>query len=472
MVNENKQEEDVKFEYRFPKIGVEPVMFLYMSAYMMTSVVGEQFFIFKACTVNLGFPKNICEHIMDKANQNYNKQVQVEVSKFFQYEGVTSNAIPLVLAFILGGWSDRVGRKLPLLLGLFGCLIYYFALFLNNIFELWPLEAILYTACFPSALTGMNLSIFMACFAYLADTTPIDQRTLRTTLLEVAYLLPMPIGTALGSYLYNGPLKISFKGMFLINCAILSIAILYTLLVIPWRTRDPPKDGDRACTLGHIVDTLKILLVKRKEGRRMIFILCLIGMALFTLQRDESRMIQLYTQLKFNWTVKNYSNFRTFQTASFILGLLVGIPLLQKCFHIRDTVIMMIGATSHISARIIFIITEAPEWYYVGAAVATLGPVVAAVLRSITSKLVPQSERGKAFALLSISDTTPPLFSGYVFSQVYIHTINTPFPEAFYLVVVVSQTIVFLIALFINAKLHGKNITEAQEYLEERDIQQ
>lgn len=446
-------------------------MFLYMSAYMMTSVVGEQFFIFKACSVNLGFPKNVCDHIMNKDNENYNKQVQVEVSKFFQYEGVASNAVPFVLAFILGGWSDRVGRKLPLLLGLFGCFIYYFALFINAVFYQWPLETILYTACFPSALTGMNLSIFMACFAYLSDTTPIDQRTVRTTLLEVSYLLPMPIGTALGSYLYNGPLKISFEEMFLINCVILLLAILYTLVVIPWRTSDSPKDERSACTLGHIVDTLKTLFVKRNEGRRMIFILCLIGMAVYTLQRDESRMMQLYTQLKFNWAVKNYSNFRTLQSGLYIFGLLIGIPLLQKFFQLRDTFIMIIGATCHITARIIFIISKAPEWYYVGAAVATLGPVVAPVLRSMTSKLVPQSERGKAFALLSVTDTTVPLLSGFVFSQVYINTINTTFPEAFFLVVVVSQTIVFLIALFINAKLHGKNITEAQEISEETSSQ-
>lgn len=76
MVNIERQE-NAKVKNRFPLIGVEPVMFLYMGTYMMTSVVGEQFFLFKACSVNLGFPKNICDHIMDKANQNYSKQVQV-----------------------------------------------------------------------------------------------------------------------------------------------------------------------------------------------------------------------------------------------------------------------------------------------------------------------------------------------------------------------------------------------------------
>lgn len=52
---------------------------------------------------------------------------QVEVSSFHQYNGIASNAVPLVLALFLGSWSDRRGRKLPLLLGLLGQ-TYYFAM--------------------------------------------------------------------------------------------------------------------------------------------------------------------------------------------------------------------------------------------------------------------------------------------------------------------------------------------------------
>lgn len=79
--------------------------------------------------------------------------------------------------------------------------------------------------------------------------------------------------------------------MFLINCVIILLAILYTLLVIPWRTSDPPKDERNICTLGHIVDTLKTLFVKRNEGRRMIFILCLGAMGVYTMKRGNDKNI-------------------------------------------------------------------------------------------------------------------------------------------------------------------------------------
>lgn len=54
---------------------------------------------------------------------------------------------------------------------------------------------------------------------------------------------------------------------------------------------------------------------------------------------------------------------------------------------------------------------------------------------------------GKVFALLSVADTTSPLLSGIVFSQVYINTFQTSFPGAIFLVTIVSQLIVFSIAL-------------------------
>lgn len=70
---------------KFPLIGVEPVMFLYMSAFMTTAVVEESFFIFKACRANLGFPANVCHNINDKAYKNYSSLVQVHLPNVYIY---------------------------------------------------------------------------------------------------------------------------------------------------------------------------------------------------------------------------------------------------------------------------------------------------------------------------------------------------------------------------------------------------
>lgn len=53
---------------------------------------------------------------------------------------------------------------------------------------------------------------------------------------------------------------------------------------------------------------------------------------------------------------------------------------------------------------------------------------------------------GKVFAMMSVADTTVPLFSGIIYSQVYNATIDT-YPAAIYWVTVTSQLVVFISAL-------------------------
>jgi len=52
-------------------------MFLYMMAFMLTSVIEQAFFVDKACRVNLNFSDIICSNLADSQYKEYNKQVQV-----------------------------------------------------------------------------------------------------------------------------------------------------------------------------------------------------------------------------------------------------------------------------------------------------------------------------------------------------------------------------------------------------------
>lgn len=44
----------------------------------------------------------------------------------------------------------------------------------------------------------------------------------------------------------------------------------------------------------------------------------------------------------------------------------MGTPVLGKIFKLRDTVIVMLGATSHFVARVIFATVSTPVGFYVG----------------------------------------------------------------------------------------------------------
>lgn len=49
---------------------------------------------------------------------------QITTATFHQWENISAHVVPIILALFLGSWSDRRGRKVPLLMGLSGKFIY------------------------------------------------------------------------------------------------------------------------------------------------------------------------------------------------------------------------------------------------------------------------------------------------------------------------------------------------------------
>lgn len=87
--------------------------------------------------------------------------------------------------------------------------------------------------------------------------------------------------------------------------------------------------------------------------------------------------------------------------------------------------------------------------FYVGAIVCSLGPIVGPMIRSMTSKIVPISERGKVFALLSVCDNAVPFISGVCYSQVYRATLNDEGKggDGVFLLTIATQMAVFILIL-------------------------
>jgi MFS transporter, PCFT/HCP family, solute carrier family 46, member 3 len=143
---------DEKRERWYQKISVEPTLFLYMFAFMTTAVAENVFFVYKTCTVNHGYSHDICIKIEN--HNDIKKEVQITTSNFFQYNSIAGHVIPIGLALFLGSFSDRRGRKLPLIIGLIGKFIYSTMVVVNTLKPEWPVEYVIYTATIPSAFTG------------------------------------------------------------------------------------------------------------------------------------------------------------------------------------------------------------------------------------------------------------------------------------------------------------------------------
>ncbi|XP_032667218.1 uncharacterized protein LOC116842312 [Odontomachus brunneus] len=436
----------------FKKISVEPTMWFYMMAFMFTSVVEQAFFVYKACRVDHGHSEEVCLHLNNYTD--IKTEVQKTVSEFHQWYNIAGHVIPIILAFFFGNWSDRRGRKLPIIIGLTGKLIYSLMIVVNSLMENWNLNMVTYTAVIPMAITGADVIIFGSCFAYLTDICSLRERTMRITILDIVYLSTMPIGIALGSYVFNNVVNSSYTIMFIINSCLLVLAIIYSFVKLEWQTslEQQPLVGINFLKdffdIKHVKETVETMFKWRPNSRRMCLMLVMLSMCLYTFQRDERSMSFLYTQLIFNWDVSKFSNFRTFQSSLFVAAMLCATPMM-KYLKLKDTAITIIGATSHAAGRLVFIVAHTGQLFYGGAVVAALGPVVAPALRSMASKFVTVEERGKVFAILSVFDNAVPLISSVLYSQVYNATIYT-MPNFIYWLTFITQICVVLLAIVIN----------------------
>ncbi|XP_049315340.1 proton-coupled folate transporter isoform X1 [Bactrocera dorsalis] len=453
----------------YKKVSVEPTMFLYMFAFMITSVVEQDFFVQKACRVNNNFTDEICSNIQADENAIYKKQVQITTAKFHQIESISAHIFPIILALFIGSFSDRRGRKFPLLMGLTGKLIYSVMIVVNARMKTWPLEYVIYTATLPSALTGADVAIFASCFAYISDISTLKNRTLRVTILDVCYLSAMPTGVALGSYLFYNAFDNSYADMFTVNAALLALAIIYTVFALKWQTTAKQRSLRELGCCGffpdffdkeHVKDSFTVLIKKRPGHRRPFLIILLIAMALYTFQRDENQYLYLYTIFKFKWNVDVYSTFKTFKSTAYVVAMLVAVPLMNKGFHWKDTTIIFIGAWAHAIARLFYYFAQTGTFFYVGALICSLGPIVGPMIRAMTSKIVPQSERGKVFALLAVCDNAVPFISGVFYSQVYRATLNDDGKggRGVFLLTIATQLAVFVLILAIHIILGEQSL--------------
>lgn len=102
------REEERQKKSWYQLISVEPSLFFYMMAFMITAVVENVYFNYKSCTANNGYSHEICMEL--EKHEEVKKLVQKTTTNFLQYNNIAGHVIPIILALFMGSFSDRRGR--------------------------------------------------------------------------------------------------------------------------------------------------------------------------------------------------------------------------------------------------------------------------------------------------------------------------------------------------------------------------
>lgn len=310
-----------KVESFLRQITVEPVIFCYAFGIILHVPVIQQY-IHKRISEEKGLiynstdSKSSCEPFpmtTSEDTKRIQRQVQSE-SSYMQLGLVFSASAPsLIVALILGAWSDHVGRRKAMGLPLFGSAIET-ALVLVVIYLKLPVTTLLIGA-FLVGSCGSFPTMVLSVFSYIADITDENQRAFRLGILEaIAFLSGMLSHLTSGYLVYNS----GFRPPYWVILFLHTFALFYVVFILP-ESRIPVNHDKQAefkfFSVSHVIAIVHIFSKPRSGGHwRMallmiisgLMIMCSIGfgsiIVLYALDRPlccNAIMIGYYLALSF-----------------------------------------------------------------------------------------------------------------------------------------------------------------------------
>lgn len=139
------------------------------------------------------------------------------------------NLFPIVLVFLVGAWSDKYGRKYPMVVGILGFIVQDILLIgtvlVGNLAGTWTVTLL------SSLIVSMvgNQACFISCaFSYTSDHTPVDKRTVRTGITHSLVFLGITIGLGAGGGLAK--MGLSFIHIFGVALGLEVFSLVYIMV--------------------------------------------------------------------------------------------------------------------------------------------------------------------------------------------------------------------------------------------------
>ena len=327
---------------------------------------------------------------------------------------------------ILGGLSDRYGRRPILLCALVGMAIDY--IFLSYA----PSLAWLFVG---RAIAGIAGASFTTGSAYIADVSTPEKRAQNFGLIGVAFGLGFIIGPVIGGYFAKYGSRVPFK----IAGILAFVNFLYGYFILP---ESLPKESrrkfewKRANPIGSLLQLRKYPVISG-----LVITITLLYLGSHAVQSTWT----YYTMFKFKWTE---------QQVGFSLGVIGVLVMFVQGFLIRKTMPILglsksiiYGLITYIIAMVFFAYATQGWMMYMIMVIYCLGGISGPALQSVISGQVPQDQQGELqgglTSLMSLTSILGPLMMNNLFAHFSKANTALYFPGMPYIV----GALLFLIGL-------------------------
>jgi len=301
-------------------------------------------------------------------------------------------AMQFLFAPVLGGLSDRFGRRPVLLISLLG--------------GGPPNLTILFIGRVISGITGANIT---AANAYIADVSAPHERAKNFGLLGAAFGVGFILGPALGGLLAGIDLRAPFYAAALMSL----LNWLYGAFVLPESLKldnRRPYSWARANPLGSLAALRKSALVGG-----LAFVYVCVGLA----QNSVHSVWVLYTTYRFHWTP--FDNGLSLTFVGILSALVQGWLVRLLVPRVGERNAVLIGLSSSTLAFILYGFTTAGWMMYAVMTVGGLGGLAGPAAQALISRAVRANEQGEVqgalASLMSLTGVVAPLASTMLFAH-------------------------------------------------------
>ncbi|XP_061596679.1 lysosomal proton-coupled steroid conjugate and bile acid symporter SLC46A3-like [Cololabis saira] len=409
---------------------VEPVVALYaFSSFLIYPLVQQ--YVYRRLWVQLtnsSYPASTntsrcAGNSSGAGNSSIIQEVQRQASLFSLYSELLSTIPSLMVTLVLVAYSDRGGRKVTIVLPLVGTLLYTSAFLTVSFFELNIY--LLIAASFLSSLFGGLGTFLGGCFAYIADLCKDErQKTLRMAGVDMMIGLLSGVAALSTGYFLRAA---GFNWPFLTSALCQSLILLYAVFLLEETVKEvPPELGTPGGAGAMKQALLGFYQVFAGAGgrRRTVLVLLMLVFTSFTFSYVGG--VSMVTLYELNeplcWTEILIGYGAALSTTVFLTSF-VGVSAFTYC-GVPQLVIVLLGILSVTAGLVLLAFARTTVLMFTARVPMFLAIVPFPVLRSMMSKIIPESQQGALFACLSFLESLTNNVAAAVFSSVYAATVS------------------------------------------------
>ncbi|XP_068457534.1 lysosomal proton-coupled steroid conjugate and bile acid symporter SLC46A3 [Clinocottus analis] len=412
---------------------VEPVVALYaFSVFLFFPLVQQYVYrrLWQELT-NTTYPisdngSRCAENNSSSGNQSsYHEEVQRQASLFSLYTEIFSTIPSLVVTLLLVAYSDRGGRKVTIIMPLFGTLIYTLAFLAVSYFEL-NIYLLIVAALFSSMFGGFG-TFLGGCLSYIADLCKDGrQKTLRMAGVDMMIGLLSGVAAISTGYFVKAA---GFNWPFLTSALCQCLNLLFAIFILEETVTKTPtdsvsSDGSPRCSaVKEIIYGVYFMFARAsRKSRNLLVLLILIFISFSFSYVGGNSLTTLYELNKPLCWSEILIGYGTALSTTMFLASFVGVSVFTY-FGVPQLVIIMIGILSVISSMVLMAYAKTTFLMFMVRVPMLLSIMPFPVLRSMTSKLTSKSDQGALFACLSFLESLTNNVSTAVFNSVYAATL-------------------------------------------------